>query len=127
LPLCSKAAKPTHQIKVRRQNGSYRLLAGHCRTAAAAIQAGEPLVPCLVRTDLADTPSRIAAQLIENNRRHPITTAERARACQQLRLAGLTAATIAKATGTKATGTKPAAVRKSLHIGACDAALEAAE
>jgi hypothetical protein len=42
--------------------------------------------------------------------RTPITTAERACAYQQLRLAGLTAATIAKSTGTKP------AVRKTLHL-----------
>jgi ParB/RepB/Spo0J family partition protein len=66
-----KAVGVLQALTVTPDNGSYRLLAGHRRTAAA-IRAGEALVPCLVRPDLADMPSRIAAQLIENDRRSAI-------------------------------------------------------
>ncbi len=99
---------------------THRILAGH-RRSAAAIEAGQAFVPCILRADLADTPTQIAAQLVENEHRRALSTAETARGYQQLRIAGLSAARIAKATGTK-----PAAIKRALTVGASELALAAA-
>lgn len=62
----------------------YRILAGH-RRAAASVMAELPLVPCWIRTDLADsTPDQLAAALAENVQRDGLTALEEAHAYAQL-------------------------------------------
>jgi ParB family chromosome partitioning protein len=88
----------------------YRVVAGH-RRCAAAVAAGVPFVPCLLRDDLAGAADQVITMLVENTRRRDLNVSEEARGYAQLALAGLSAARIAKATGAR-----PALVKRSLTV-----------
>lgn len=80
------------------QPGDYLVIAGHRRLAAAQL-ACVPAVPCLVRTDLTAWVDILTAMLAENLHRSDLTPIEEAVAYEQLQLAGLDTAAIAKRTG----------------------------
>lgn len=83
-------------------NGTgYIILDGHRRYAAAK-KAKLATVPCVVRATPETDASRITLQLVANLQRDGLTEREEAVAFEQLHLAGLTPAQIAKATGRKA-------------------------
>lgn len=67
------------------------------RRAIVATAQGLPWVPVVV-TAPPDEQGRLVEQLIENEHRAPITTADRARAVQQLALIGLSAEQLVRAT-----------------------------
>jgi ParB family transcriptional regulator, chromosome partitioning protein len=108
-------------IVIAEADGGHRVIAGS-RRAAAAIAASVTAVPCWERPDLAGVASEVAAGIVENEHRKPLGVAERARAYQQLAIAGLSAAKIAKTTGTK-----PAAVKKALAVGGSEVATAVTE
>lgn len=66
------------------------------RRAIVATQLGLPSVPVLVLAEPPDDVDRLLDQLVENDQRTPVTTAEHAAAVQQLAAFGLSAAAIAK-------------------------------
>ena len=85
-------------LTVAPQGDSHVIIAGH-RRHAAAIKAGLPTVPAIIRDDL-DTPiKQLEAMLTENLQRADLTITEEADAYQQLELLGVKPADIAKATG----------------------------
>jgi ParB family chromosome partitioning protein len=53
----------------------YRIIAGHRRTAAA-IQADQQQVPCLLRADLTEVRDQLVGMLVENTRRADLTPVE---------------------------------------------------
>jgi ParB family transcriptional regulator, chromosome partitioning protein len=77
---------------------AYVVIAGHRRLAAARL-AMLPDLPCLVRHDLTTDTDVVMAMLVENLQRTDLTPVEEAEAYQQLELAGIDQATIAKRTG----------------------------
>lgn len=80
-------------------DGRYTIVAGH-RRVAAAIAANLPEIPALVRADL--TPGSgvsLAAQIVENLHRVPLTPFEEARAYDLLRDLGMKQGDIATAVG----------------------------
>lgn len=79
-------------------DGTYTLIAGHRRLAAARIACVTD-VPCIVRHDLADEADVITAMLVENGHRADLTPVEEAAAYQQLLDLGATTAQVAKRTG----------------------------
>lgn len=79
-------------------DGGHLVLAGH-RRQAAAVEAGRPTVPCIVRHDLKGQADQIASMLIENVHREPLTAAEEAAAYEQLGLLGFSDTAIAAKTG----------------------------
>ena len=93
-------------IVAENTDGTYVLIAGH-RRHAAATAAGLTQVPCLLRGDL-DTPAKqIEAMLVENVQRSDLTVVEEGRAYQALlEFPGYTQKKIAKATGRSAATVK---------------------
>lgn len=83
-------------VLVEAQDGSYRLVTGF-RRAAAAREAGRSL-PAVVRPPGADV-DRIVGQLAENLSRADLTAAEEAAAYEQLRVFGLDEVAIAERVG----------------------------
>ena len=104
-------------------DGGHRIVAGHRRNAAA-ITAEQRSVPCIVRPDLAaaDTTASVVAMIVENTHRLDLSTPDEARAYQQLAMAGLSAAKIAKQVGHK-----PARIKKGLAVAGSDLAVAAAQ
>lgn len=80
---------------------AYVIIAGHRRHAAAEA-ARLAAVPCVVRRDLKTDADVIVAMLTENLHRADLTPIEEATAYEQLELAGMTVAKIAKAVGRSA-------------------------
>lgn len=79
--------------------GSYVLLAGHRRLAAAKA-AGLDVVPCIVRDDLTDPAEQIETMLVENTQRTDLSPIEEGAAYQALlEFDGYTLARVANATG----------------------------
>lgn len=76
----------------------FTVVAGHRRLAAAKL-AGLTELPVLVRTDLVRDVDVTLAMLVENLQRADLTPVEEAVAYEQLQLAGLSPALIAKRTG----------------------------
>ncbi len=85
-------------VVVPTDDGGHRILAGH-RRCAAAVEAGLPAVPCVVREDLAGDATEVAGMLVENCERTQLKTGEVAAGYEQLAALGLSDAAIAKATG----------------------------
>ena len=83
-------------VVVRGEDGTYTLLFGH-RRRAAAIAAERPL-PVVVAGSV-DEAQRIARQLAENLHRKDLTTGEEAAAYAQLAMLDMTDTAIARATG----------------------------
>lgn len=77
---------------------AWRLIAGHRRTAAAAV-AGLDQLPGIIRYDLKTEADQVMAMLVENLQRTDLTPIEEAEAYQQLELFGFKPAQIAKKTG----------------------------
>jgi ParB family chromosome partitioning protein len=111
-----KAIGVLEPIVVIPTDDGYRLVAGK-RRVAASVAAGLDQVPAISRPDLAGVRTEIAAQLVENEHRIPLSDAERVAGYQQMALAGMSAASIAKATGVK-----PAAVKRHLTVGGSELA-----
>lgn len=103
--------------------GGLRIVAG-ARRNAAAIQADQAAVPCLVRPDLAaaDATATVVAMIVENSHRLDLSAHDEARAYEQLAMAGLSAAKIAKRVGHK-----PAHIKKALAVAGSELAVTAAE
>lgn len=80
------------------EKGGYRIIAGH-RRVAAAIQAKQATVPCVVRPDLNGDVEQLTGMIVENVLRTNLTPAEEAAAYAQLAAFDLTPAAIAKRTG----------------------------
>lgn len=79
--------------------GRYTIVAGH-RRVAAAIAAGLPEVPALIRSDLVPGSNlSLAAQIVENLHRVPLSPLEEAHAFDLLRELGMKQADIAAAVG----------------------------
>ena len=93
-------------------DGGHLIVAGHRRTAAA-IEAEQATVPCLVRPDLAaaHATQQVVAMLVENTARLALGAGDEARGYEQLRIAGLSANKIAKAVGQK-----PAHIKRALAV-----------
>ncbi len=90
-------------IVVPLPDGGHQLLAGHRRTAAA-IAAGTPLVPCILRPDLiaaddAGLAEHVGAMLAENLHRQGLTPVEEARGVQMMLDLGVDVDGIAARTG----------------------------
>lgn len=90
LPLCPGGGQPAAD--------TYRLIAGHRRTGAAAL-AGLAEIPSMVRHDLKTEGEQVLAMLVENLQRSDLTPIEEATAYEQLGLFGYKPAQIAKKTG----------------------------
>jgi ParB family chromosome partitioning protein len=84
-------------VVIPTDDGGHQIVAGH-RRCAAAIEAGLPQVPCLIRSDL-DEAKQVAAMLVENTQREALSGVEEATGYEQLAVLGLSDARIAKATG----------------------------
>jgi ParB family chromosome partitioning protein len=102
-------------------DAGYRIIAGH-RRAAAAIQADQQQVPCLIRPDLTEVRDQLVGMLVENTRRADLTPIEEARGYHQLTLAGVTQKEI-----TRLTGAKTAHIRRSVAVARNQVAAETAE
>jgi ParB family chromosome partitioning protein len=104
-------------------SGGHRIVAGHRRNAAA-IEADQATVPCIVRPDLAaaDATAAVVAMIVENSHRLDLSAQDEARAYEQLAMAGLSAAKIAKRVGHK-----PAHIKKALAVAGSELAVTAAE
>lgn len=76
------------------ENGSFRVVAGG-RRRAAAIKADRPTVPCLVRTGIDTEQALLEAQLIENLAREDLGGSDIAKGFEQLAAFGLDEAAIA--------------------------------
>lgn len=91
--------------------GTYRLIAGHRRLAAAKV-AKVKTVPVILRVDLDTEPRQLEAALVENLHRTDLTPVEEGEGYQLLlEFPGYTQAKIAKATGRS-----PATVRDRLKL-----------
>lgn len=101
-------------------HGSPVIVAGH-RRAAAAIEAGLELVPCIVRSDIstdetaAGTAAEVSAMLAENLHRENLTVVEEARGVQQLLDLGVKLSEV-----TKRTGLGQKRVKKALGVARLD-------
>lgn len=71
------------------------------RRVLAAVEAGASEIPVLIMSRLDVEQERYLDQLVENERRQPLTTGERLAAYEQLTLFGVKADEIAKRTGTR--------------------------
>lgn len=81
------------------EQGRYVIIMGH-RRVGAAIAAGYPLIPAIVRPDWVDHEAlKLEQQIVENERRKGLTSAELAAGYQQLELFGRTPEDIAAALG----------------------------
>lgn len=85
-------------IVVPNGSGKHTIIAGE-RRYWSAIDAEQDKVPCIVRHDLEGQTEQIAAMIIENVHRQPLSTGEEAAAYEQLAGLGLSDTKIAKATG----------------------------
>jgi ParB family chromosome partitioning protein len=106
----------------RGPDGVVTIAYGH-RRAAAAIEAGLTAVPTLVHeTDpTAETGAdRVLAQVVENDHREALSTAERVGAYRQLAAFGLSATQIARQSSSRKTD-----VEQALKVGASDLATAA--
>ena len=108
-------------VVVRPDGERLTLLTGQ-RRRAAAIAAGRPAIPAILRADLAGLPIGVALALVENDHRKSMTTAERARSYQQMRLDGFSLAKI-----TEITGTKRAEINQAVAVGRSELAVAATE
>jgi ParB family chromosome partitioning protein len=99
----------------------HQVVFGH-RRQQAAIQAACTDVPCIVRHDLEGDAEQIAAMVIENVHRAPLTTGEEAAAYEQLSALGLSDTAIARSTGTTRQH-----VNKARKVAASDVATAVAE
>ncbi len=93
-----------------RRHGNVIVRAGQRRTLAAG-EAEVPTVPVYVVEGDDTTADRIIQQIIENDQRADLSTADRTAAWAQLAFEGISAAQIAKRTGTKTD-----AVKKGLAV-----------
>lgn len=85
-------------LTVAPDGDQYVVIAGH-RRLAAAVKAGLPAVPCIIRADLVKPVDQLNAMLVENLQRSDLTVIEEATAYEQLALLGVKPPAIAKATG----------------------------
>jgi len=110
-------------IVVPNGDDGYLIVDGHRRNSAAQ-EAEEALVPCLIRPDLdsAQATQQLVAMLVANTHREAISATDEARAYEQLRLGGLSAATIARRVGHK-----PAHVKEALRVAGSELATAAAD
>ncbi|MCJ1698072.1 ParB/RepB/Spo0J family partition protein, partial [Rathayibacter caricis] len=100
----------------RDEHGNVIVRAGQRRTLAAR-EAGVPTIPVYVVEGDETTADRIVQQIIENDQRAELSTADRTAAWAQLSFDGVSAASIAKRTGTKtATVKKGLAVAESATV-----------
>jgi ParB family chromosome partitioning protein len=99
----------------------HMVIFGH-RRQQAAIQAERDEVPCIVRHDLEGDAEQIAAMVIENIHRAPLTAGEEAAAYEQLAGFGLSDTAIARQTGTTRNH-----VAKARKVAASDVASTAAD
>jgi len=95
--------------------------AGQRRTLGAR-EAGVARIPVYVIDPDETTTDRIVQQMIENDQRQTLTTADRTAAFQQLAFDGVTIMSIARRTGTKA-----AEVKRSIKVAEKPAAAAAAQ
>ena len=84
-------------LVTRGDRGTYVVIAGH-RRLAAALRAGLPRVPVVLRDNLTGT-AAVEAMLVENLQRADLDPLDEARAYQELINTGRTRAQIAKAVG----------------------------
>ncbi|KQQ18686.1 hypothetical protein ASF48_17345 [Rathayibacter sp. Leaf299] len=105
----------------RDEHGNVIVRAGQRRTLASR-EIGLATIPVYVVDGDDKTAERIVQQIIENDQRADLSTADRTAAWAQLSFEGLSPATIAKRTGTKAATVKAglaieesAAARTALH------------
>lgn len=105
----------------RDEHGNVIVRAGQRRTLASR-EIGLATIPVYVVEGDDKTAERIVQQIIENDQRAELTTADRTAAWAQLSFEGLSAASIAKRTGTKAATVKAelaveesAVARTALH------------
>jgi len=84
-------------VRFDRKDGLYEIVAGE-RRWRAAIQAGEPTVPVIVRNDLDDRQARVLC-LVENLQRQDLNPIEEARGYRELLDTGLTQAEAARKLG----------------------------
>lgn len=94
----------------RDEHGNVIVRAGQRRTLAAR-EAGVATIPVYVVEGDETTADRIVQQIIENDQRAELSTADRTAAWAQLSFEGVSAASIAKRTGTKT-----ATVKKGLAV-----------
>ncbi|MFC4948671.1 ParB/RepB/Spo0J family partition protein [Pseudonocardia sp. GCM10023141] len=91
------------------------------RRSLAPLQAGRESVPVFVVDQLSDV-DRLTDQIIENDQRVDLSTAERVKGWEQLAAFGLAASVIAKRTGAK-----KAQVQTGLKVSASELAAKAAQ
>jgi ParB family chromosome partitioning protein len=94
----------------RDEHGNVLVRAGQRRTLGAR-EAGVATIPVYVIDADEPTTDRIVQQMIENDQRQALTTADRAAAFQQLAFEGMSITSIARRTGTKA-----AEVKRSIKV-----------
>ncbi|MDO4070330.1 ParB N-terminal domain-containing protein [Clavibacter michiganensis] len=94
----------------RDEHGNVLVRAGQRRTLGAR-EAGVATIPVYVIDADETTTDRIVQQMIENDQRQALTTADRTAAFQQLAFEGMTITSIARRTGTKA-----AEVKRSIKV-----------
>jgi ParB/RepB/Spo0J family partition protein len=94
----------------RDEHGNVLVRAGQRRTLGAR-EAGVATIPVYVIDADETTTDRIVQQMIENDQREALTTADRTAAFQQLSFEGLSVTKIAQRTGTKA-----AEVKRSIKV-----------
>lgn len=82
MPTPESIVEPLIVVPEPGQEGRYRIVAGH-RRHAAAIKAGLPWVPCVLRDDMDDQ-ARREAMLVENLQRKNLDPLEEARGYQLL-------------------------------------------
>ncbi|PPF66625.1 chromosome partitioning protein [Clavibacter michiganensis] len=105
----------------RDEHGNVLVRAGQRRTLGAR-EAGVATIPVYVIDADETTTDRIVQQMIENDQREALTTADRAAAFQQLAFEGMTITSIARRTGTKA-----AKVKRSIKVAENPASAAAAQ
>lgn len=87
-------------VMVSPDSERYVVVQGH-RRREAALLAGQTVVPAVIRTDLKTDADALVEILVENLLRADLTPIEEATAYEQLQLAGVKPATIAKRIGRK--------------------------
>jgi ParB family chromosome partitioning protein len=106
----------------RGADGTVTIAYGH-RRAAAAVEAGLPSIPILVHDQDASAASgadRVLAQVVENDHRTGLSTAERVGAYRQLAAFGLSPTQIARRSSTRKTD-----IDQALKVAASDLAVAA--
>lgn len=94
-------------VLAHRRDGVLVVRAGQRRTLAAR-EAGVETIPVYAVEAGDEVTERIVQQLVENDQREELTTAERVASYKQLEFAGLSLRTITKRTGAKASTVKTA-------------------